>query len=103
MSLSVVEVGVQIGEFEPVFKVSCYHVKVQNHLIPLPIKYPILEMSSFFDIFDLSWPVKACHHVCAIQEAFFPDYRLFVLTLPSLNLYVDSVETLYCLCGPYLK
>lgn len=36
MSLSVVEVGVQIGEFEPVFKVSCYHVKVQSHLIPLP-------------------------------------------------------------------
>ena len=96
MSLSVVEVGVQIGEFEPVFKVSCYHVKVQNHLIPL-------SQSSFFDIFDLSWPVKACRHVCATQEAFFADYRLYVLTLPSLNLYVDSVETLYCLCGPYLK
>lgn len=37
MSPSVVEAGVQNGEFAPVvFKVSCYHVKVQNHLIPLP-------------------------------------------------------------------
>ena len=36
MSVSVIETGVQNGEFEPVFKVSCYHVKVQNHLIPLP-------------------------------------------------------------------
>lgn len=49
-------------------------------------------MSPFFDIFNLSWPVNACHHVCALQEAFFAGYRLSVLTLPSLNLYVDLVD-----------
>lgn len=79
--------GVQNGEFATVFKAFCYHVKVQNHLIPLPHRTSYSGNESFL----LTFLIFLGQSMLVIMSVPFPGgllcrLQVILLTLPSLNL-----------------